>query len=152
MLIVMPFGHLVFSGDLSKNTDLMGTDLMGDVLPLVEKTYSLNGQRAMAGLSMGGAQTIEIGILHADQFPWLGVFSAGVRNDVWAGKLAATKARPKLLWVAMGKEDRGMEGNKRFLSILDQQNVKHEYLESSGGHTWMNWREYLTQFLPRLFR
>jgi enterochelin esterase family protein len=164
MIVVMPNGHVVIDPALrSHNTEKFSNDLLGDVIPLVERKYRAapgRDGRALAGLSMGGMQALEIGLENIDKFSHLGVFSAGVSNAAdfqkrHAEVLADTAKLNrdlKLFWIAIGKSDFLYKNNQTLLSELDTCNVRHTYRESEGGHTWTNWRLYLSEFAPRLFR
>ena len=169
MIVVMPAGHTpaVPGGapPAPGSPDAFARDLLGDVVPYVEQNYrTLPGreQRAIAGLSMGGQQTLNIGLPNLDKFSQLGVFSSG-----WFGQEgAATFARnheallsdPKLndrirlFWFATGKDDFVLPSTKAALALLDQHKVRYRYKETEGGHTWPNWRAYLNEFVPLLFR
>jgi enterochelin esterase-like enzyme len=165
MIIVMPDGHAVKSGERTKNTELFEADLIGDIIPLIEKTYRVKADRetrALAGLSMGGSQTLRISLNHADMFAYIGVFSSGVsatttdefkkRHEAVLAKGAEFTAQNRLFWVGMGKEDQGAANAKNMVDILKASGIQTTYHVSEGGHTWKNWRDYLAQFLPRLFR
>jgi enterochelin esterase family protein len=160
MIIVMPDGHAVPSGaqDRSANTRKFGEDLLGDILPLIERTYRVDARpemRALAGLSMGGSQALSIGLAHHNRFAWFGVFSAGVREDPQFEALkdpAAVNADLKLFWIGMGKDDAGLARAQALAALLSKSGIRHEYKETEGAHTWTVWRRYLREFLPRLFR
>ncbi|MBN3581793.1 esterase [Algoriphagus aestuarii] len=135
--------------------------LVEDVVPYIEKNYRAiknKDARALAGLSMGGAHTITASIEYPGTFGYIGVFSSGIfdANADMAElemKFAALKSsNVKKYWVGCGVDDFVMESNKRLLSILDKIDLDHEYYESAGGHTWANWREYLSIFAPMLFK
>ncbi|HEU4720898.1 MAG TPA: alpha/beta hydrolase-fold protein [Gemmatimonadaceae bacterium] len=165
MIVVMPAGHTPPSRGGTPAPDAFARDLMTDVVPYVERNYrTLPGRehRAIAGLSMGGQQTLNVGLTNLDKFSQLGVFSSG-----WFGQDgAATFARnnptlladPKLndrirlFWLATGKDDFVMPSTKASLAMLDQHKVRYSYKETEGGHTWPNWRAYLNEFAPLLFR
>lgn len=167
MIIVMPFGHTPDrpGGNILANTDF-GDDLIKDLIPYVEKNFRVidkPGSRAMAGLSMGGAHTLRYGLTHPEMFRYLGVFSMGLgmgnnQNDiadyVKANSEALAKASRdlKLFYYAMGKDDFLYGTVAPTRAMLDQQGIKHVYNESAGGHTWINWRRYLEDFVPRLFQ
>ncbi|SFU13499.1 enterochelin esterase [Algoriphagus locisalis] len=134
--------------------------LVKDVVPYIEKNYRVKADkenRALAGLSMGGAHTITASTEYPGTFGYIGVFSSGIfdANADMAElekKFTALKASGvSKYWVACGKDDFVMESNKRLLSILDKTGLEHEYHESEGGHTWANWRDYLVLFAPMLF-
>jgi enterochelin esterase-like enzyme len=168
MVIVMPDGHMpaaATEGEDPKEARARARasferDLLGDILPLVESNYRVyrdRGHRAIAGLSMGGMQSVHIGLKNLDKFAWLGVFSAGARGGE-AG-LAAVRADPKranellkLLWIGIGKEDFLLPSARELDKTLTELSVKHEYHETAGAHRWSVWRMYLPQFQSRLFR
>jgi enterochelin esterase-like enzyme len=167
MIIVMPFGHTPDrpGGNILANTDF-GDDLIKDLIPHIQKNFRTidnPGSRAMAGLSMGGAHTLRYGLTHPELFRYLGVFSMGlgvgnnaneVPDYVKANEAALKKASKdlKLFYYAMGKDDFLYATVAPTRGMLDQQGIKYVYHESGGGHTWINWRRYLEDFAPRLFR
>jgi enterochelin esterase-like enzyme len=169
MLIVMPYGRAlpdVYLGPASVGTapapTAFGADLLTDVIPYVEKNYRVSSKaddRALAGLSMGGGQTLQIGLTHLDTFHYLGAFSAGIRGqnveeqykDVFSDPAAANK-RLKVFYIACGKTDSLFPASKGLSDALDKAQVKHQFVESEEGHVWRNWRNYLADFAPRLFR
>lgn len=140
-----------------KYAGLFETSLVKDVIPYIEKNYRVKAtkdSRAIAGLSMGGMQTITASIEYPDVFGYIGVFSSGIFQpspDQEAKFVALKKAGFKKYWVACGKDDFVMESNKRLLDMLKKTDIKHEYFENEGGHTWANWRTYLSMFAPMLF-
>ena len=168
MIIVMPFGHTPDRPGVNMlaNTDF-GDDLIGNLIPYVEanfRTISDADHRAMAGLSMGGAHTLNFGVPRPDVFGEVGVFSMGLglgangpasiaafveRNS--AG-LAARAARPEPVYYAIGSDDFLYGAVAPTRAMFAEQGIADDYHESGGGHTWINWRRYLTDFLPRLFQ
>ncbi|EAZ83201.1 esterase [Algoriphagus machipongonensis] len=135
--------------------------LVEDVVPYIEKNYRViksKDGRALAGLSMGGAHTITASIEYPGTFGYIGVFSSGIfdANADMAEmemKFAALKSsNVQKYWVGCGVDDFVMESNKRLLSVLEKVDFEHEYYESEGGHTWANWRDYLSIFAPMLFK
>jgi len=155
MLIVMPNGSYPREAGHEKDFE---TDLMEVIAPLVEANYRVApgaSNRAMAGLSMGGFQTLEIGMRHLDGFAWLGVFSAGARDtygETHGKYLAEANAKLRLLWIGCGEEDFLIQSEKKLEALLTERQVKFTSHLSKGGHTWTNWRHYLGEFLPLLFR
>ncbi|WP_439474690.1 esterase [Algoriphagus formosus] len=134
--------------------------LVEDVLPYLEENYRVirdKDHRALAGLSMGGGHTITASINYPGTFGYIGVFSSGIFDanadmDEMEKKFQALKASGvNKYWVACGEDDFVMESNKRLLSILEKTGLEHEYFENEGGHTWANWRTYLSMFSPMLF-
>ncbi|HQG53771.1 MAG TPA: alpha/beta hydrolase-fold protein [Bacteroidales bacterium] len=142
--------------------------LVKDVVPFIEKNYrTLKGKdnRAIAGLSMGGAHTQTITNDNPGMFSYIGVFSMGLMNpgsrnqDVSAlekerdAKIEALKnSGYKLYWIGCGKDDFVYQSVINLRNFLDKHNFKYIYRESTGGHTWANWRIYLSEFAPLLFK
>lgn len=160
MIIVMPDGHPLPPGtvDMMEAFPLFEKDLLGDLIPFVEKNYRVIGDarhRALAGLSMGGYQTSFIGFNHPDQFAWLGCFSGVVPLDRVKAALDAPEklnAALKLLWIAVGRDDAlTRKGSEAMHDALGQHGIKHEFQITDGRHEWNVWRNYLAEFLPRLF-
>jgi len=167
MIVVMPFGHTPDrpGADMLNNNDF-GNDLLKDLMPYVEgrfRTINTPDARAMAGLSMGGAHTIRNGLTHPELFHSIGIFSMGLGMggdakqvaDYEAANDAALKRGAKefrLVYYAMGKDDflHGTVAPTR--AMLDKYGIRYTYNESPGGHTWINWRRYLNDFAPRLFK
>lgn len=172
MIVVMPNGSMPMppqtgmpnAGAMNRMRDLFTSELLKDVMPLVEKTYrTINkpDDRAVAGLSMGGFQTLDVTLSHPELFDYVGVFSSGFFGptiDEAETKYAKALNDPtfnqgkKLFWVSIGKDDFVMDANKKTLALLDKHNIKYQYKESEGGHTWINWRQYLNEFVPMLFK
>ena len=165
MIVVMPAGHTPPGQAGAAAPDAFARDLLGDVVPYVERNYrTLPGRehRAIAGLSMGGQQTLNIGLPNLDRFSHLGVFSSGWFGESGAATFARNNQtvlsdpkvndRIRLFWLATGKEDFVMPSTKAALALLDQHKIRYSYKETEGGHTWPNWRAYLNEFVPLLFR
>ena len=167
MLVVMPFGHTPDrpGADMLTNTDF-GNDLHTDLIPFIEANYRTKAERstrAMAGLSMGGAHTLNFGLPRSDRFAWVGVFSMGLIDSTVARRYEAQHAAAlrrgaagadafSLVYYAMGKDDFLYRTVAPTRAVMDRAGMKYVYNESGGGHTWMNWRDYLADFAPRLFR
>lgn len=166
MIVVMPFGHTPdrAGGNMLANTDF-GDDLVKDLIPFVDgnfRTLADQPNRAMAGLSMGGAHTLRFGLTRPDLFDHVGIFSMGlgVNNpaDVAQYEQANDAALKKaaqdmdLVYYAMGKDDFLYASVAPTRAMLDRYRIAHTYNETGGGHTWINWRRYLADFAPRLFR
>lgn len=192
MIVVMPNGSITLPGvpnplgggrqgatpealvarmaAINKLHDAFVSDLLTGIIPSMESTYRVltdRENRAIAGLSMGGAETLRAAPSHLDKFAWIGVFSMGLQEGADAGVNSEfvehnadffadpekTNQQVKLFWVAAGKDDRVVgDGPKRLSDTLKAHNIRHEYHESDGGHTWINWRLYLRDFAQRLFR
>jgi enterochelin esterase family protein len=136
-----------------------------DIVNFVEGAYRVKADkahRAIAGLSMGGFHTIHISRYHPNTFDYIGPFSAAVmpRDDVsspvYAGLDETLKAQKengyKLYWIACGKTDFLHQANLDFMAKLDEIGMEYTYRESEGGHIWKNWRVYLSEFAPMLFK
>jgi enterochelin esterase-like enzyme len=165
MIVVMMDGHTVLPGDgrggsgRDENTELFERDLLEDVIPLVERTYHVKhgaANRAIVGLSMGGGQSLAIGLNHTDEFAWVGAFSASPPSNEAIGSALShpdvTNKRLKLLYIAIGKDDSRLDRNKRFVASLDEHGIRHEWRLTEGNHSWPVWRDYLIDFAPKLFR
>jgi enterochelin esterase family protein len=142
--------------------------LVKDVVPFIEKNYrTLTGKdnRAIAGLSMGGGHTQTITNDNPGMFGYIGVFSMGIMGSRQQGADAERieKERDakieklknsgyKLYWIACGKDDFVYQSAVTLRNTLDKHNFKYVYRESTGGHTWANWRIYLSEFAPMLFK
>jgi len=137
-------------------------DAVEDVVPYIDKNYrtaSGADNRAIAGMSMGGNQTLAIGLNNLDAFHYLGAFSAVIFNPTIEkdyalafADVAATNKKLKVFYVYCGDADMLFASNKSFHELLDQKKIKHTFVESKEGHVWRNWRDYLVDFAPRLFR
>lgn len=139
-----------------------------DVVKFIEKTYRVKkdkAHRAIAGLSMGGCHSLFISINYPDLFDYVGLFSAAVdrqqNNQEGYPNIYADRNQkidrlfskhPKLFWMGIGKTDFLMQSNNDLRAYLDSKNHKYTYLETEGGHIWRNWRIYLTEFTPLLFK
>ena len=169
MIIVMPKGHAYKLGatptpDVPVATAFRASvfkeDLLETIIPLVEKRFRVNTDqpsRAIMGLSMGGAQSFSIGLGNLDRFSHVGLFSAGGSSspEVLA-KLtadpASANAKLKLLWIGCGRLDRGFAGVEKLNAELTKAGIRHTFRPSDGAHVWPNWRDYLVETLPQLFR
>lgn len=165
-VIVMPYGHprpiprAERKDYFAENTAAMERLVTGELLPFVERNYHVGttpAERAIVGLSMGGGHALAIGLGHPGLFRWVGAFSAAVPTvDPLVFFPSAARAddpqRPSLLWVAIGRDDFLLQPNEAFRSWLTRHDVKFTYTLSDGGHEWTNWRDYLAEFLPLLFR
>jgi len=181
MIVVMPNGSMPRPANMPRFTpgttptpefmaameaaqDRFRNELLKDVVPFVEKNYRvLTGQdnRALAGLSMGGGQTLRVLTNNPDQFAYVGVWSAGVRRiEDFEKRNAAFLDNPdkvnrlvKVLSISVGNKDTlAFEGSKALADLLNKRGIKNELSVSAGGHTWINWRHYLSEFAPRLFQ
>jgi enterochelin esterase-like enzyme len=201
MIVVMPAGHQpataavgapAASGPVSPGPPSVNPftqEFVADVMPYVERHYRTipdRAHRAIAGLSMGGSQTLDIAFRHLADFAYIGVFSSGATLGggraapppalgvpATATTLPAAAATPRpdweavhladldnarlkkgtrLVWLATGVDDRLMQNTRTTVELLRKHGFTPEFKESAGGHTWLNWRDYLVEFTPRLFK
>jgi enterochelin esterase-like enzyme len=169
MLVVMMDGNMSgggIAGFGEKSLQLFERELKEAVMPVVEKNYRIakgSSNTALAGLSMGGLQTLYAGLRNTEMFAYLGVFSSGW----WANQPALSSPQYEFMksnastinnnlksfWIAMGgKEDIAYANCKIMLSKFDEMNIKYQYSEYPGGHTWPVWRNNLYHFAQLLFK
>lgn len=174
MIVVMPFGYATRPGEPTPKPNAtpderraaagaFQKDLLDDVIPFIDSHYPTiadRDHRALAGLSMGGGQTMRIGPTHSDTFAYLGVFSAGLPRAGGAeGDPLASypepdvlNARLKLFWVSIGDKDRGLENAKRLDQALTDKKIHHLWHQDTGAHEWPVWKNDLYLFAQLLFR
>jgi len=161
MIIVMTDGHAVPNTPemRGRNTETFSRDLLGDVMPLIESSYRVKNDRmnrAIIGLSMGGGQSLTIGLNHPELFAWVGGMSSSVNapEQTFATALAdakTTNSKYKLLWIAIGKDDFLLKANQSFDELLTAKGIKHTFKLTEGNHSWPVWRRYLVDFAPLIF-
>lgn len=174
MVVVMPAGHTgPFSFGRGSMSGEFEPDFVSDILPTVEKQYRVHtdrANRAIAGLSMGGAHTLNIGVPHLEKFAYLGVYSSGIFGIVQRPGAPAPlgpsfeekhkailddaklKEGLKLFWFATGKDDFLVETTRKTVEMFKGHKFDVVYKETDGAHTWDKWRDYLNEFAPQLFR
>ena len=188
MIVVMPAGHQpaapgVRPGFASPEAAFASTvnrftlEFLNDVMPYVEGHYRVladRPHRAIAGLSMGGMQTLDIAFRELGKFAYIGVYSSGAVLGGGRGAAAGTAATPpppdwaavhaadlgnaalkkgtRLLWLATGVDDRLIANTRATVEILQKHGFQPDFKETPGAHTWLVWRDYLQQFVPRLFK
>ena len=176
MVVVMTAGHTgAFNfGGPRPAVDEFEQDFLNDVLPYIEKNYRVHtdrANRAMAGLSMGGGQTLNIGIPNLEKFAYLGVFSSGIFGITGRGPDgnppqgpsfeeqhlailddAELKSGLKLFWFATGKDDFLVDTSRATVEMFKKHGFDVTYTETEGAHTWIVWRDYLRGFSEQLFR
>ena len=169
MLVIMPdgnFGSGGIAGFGEQALRTFETELKQSLIPFVEKSYRAetgNGNRALAGLSMGGLQTLYAGMKNTNMFGYLGVFSSGwfanrpelsnPQYDFMKANATTINSDLKSFWIAMGgKEDIAYNNCKIMLAKFDEMGVKYSYSEYPGGHTWPVWRNNLYNFAQLLFK
>ena len=173
MVVVMPHGHTGAFGFGGRSSSDFEKEFVTDIMPTAEKRYRVRTDRpnrAIAGLSMGGAQTLNIGFGNLDKFAYLGVYSSGVfgitgerggraadepsweeRNKEALGD-AKLKEGLKLVWFATGKNDFLLRTSQATVEMLKKHKFDVVYKETEGAHTWIVWRQYLNEFAPQLFQ
>jgi enterochelin esterase family protein len=161
MIVVMPYGHtpnITSDRTRPRNWKSFESDLIGDVIPFVEKNYrTQNGSehRAIVGLSMGGGQSLRSGLGHSEMFGWIGAFSSsapsGEELDTLLARPEKLNEKLRLLWIGCGRKDFLFEANQKLLAALDAKAIRHTAHITDGGHEWPLWRHYLNEVLPRLF-
>lgn len=174
MVVVMPHGHTgPFGSGRGSMSGEFEPDFNQDIRPLVEKRYRVHTDRAnqaIAGLSMGGAHALNIGIPNLAHYAYIGVFSSGIFGivqrpgapapqgptfeDKYRSILddAALKPGLKLFWFATGKDDFLVETSRKTVEMFKTHRFDVVYKETAGAHTWDKWREYLNEFAPQLFQ
>ena len=176
MVVVMPAGHtskdFSMGGGIGRAVDEFSEDFVNDIMPYVETHYRVlkdRESRAIAGLSMGGMQTLNITMSDLGKYSYIGVFSSGVfrmppgspaqsSSPDWEQQHLSMldnrdlKKGLELLWFATGSEDFLIETTRSTVEMLKKHGFSPVYKETGGGHTWANWRDYLNEFAPQLFQ
>ncbi len=172
MIVVMPLGYGTMEiiragwGGLGNHPEVREQNLtkfrqalLTEVMPKVEGEYRVaadRNSRAIAGLSMGGAESLLTGLTNLDKFAWVGSFSAGGLPEPieknFPGLDSKANQQLKLLWIACGTEDRLITANRNVREWLKTKGINHVDIETPGMHTWMVWRRNLSEFAPLLFR
>ncbi|MDB6138339.1 MAG: putative esterase [Verrucomicrobiaceae bacterium] len=169
MIAVMPDGHTAppmprdapgAAEARAKNQGNFERDLLEDVIPYVEGHFRIQadrGSRAIIGLSMGGNQSLLIGLNRLDLFAWVGGMSSAVREPdtqlaPFFANAGTANEKLKLLWFGVGKDDFLLKDNQTLDAKLTEKQVKHTFVESAGAHAWPVWRRYLAEFAPLVFR
>lgn len=178
MIVVMPNGNVSQQASPGNSAEGFSTPQMRlpntmdgemersfrDVIEFVENNYRVKTEkssRAIAGLSMGGFHSLHISRHLPDTFGYIGLFSPAIyppeeaTSEVYENMNGTLEQQYEngyeLYWIAIGKTDFLFDQVKTYRSTLDSLQIPYEYVESEGGHTWKNWRDYMTVFVPRLF-
>jgi enterochelin esterase family protein len=181
MLVVMPNGSLPHPANLPPATPgatptpeiraareaaqgQFADELLKEVIPTIEKTFRVKAapsERALAGLSMGGGQTLRVLTTSPDRFAYFGVWSAALfggsadewetRNEPFLRAADKVNRTVKHLEICVGDKDSLAAGSKALAEVLEKRGIRHEFHISGGAHTWINWRHYLCGFAPKLF-
>ena len=192
MIVVMPAGHQPARPGAAPGPAASGPpppvpappainpftlEFVDDIMPYAERHYRVltdRQNRAIAGLSMGGSQTLDIAFRHLAKFAYIGVFSSGAALGGGRGAAAGSTPAPpppdwetvhladlgnaslkkgtRLLWLATGTDDRLIANTRTTVELLKKHGFQPEFAETPGAHTWLVWRDYLRRFAPRLFR
>jgi enterochelin esterase-like enzyme len=171
MIVVMPLGYgtmeVVRAGwggvrraDVwQENLDKFRPTLLDEVMPQVEKAYRTlptAKARAIAGLSMGGAESLLVGLNARDRFAWVGAFSSGGLGTNFASQFPAldekANSQLRLLWLGCGEQDGLLSANQKLSDWLDSKGVRHAWVHTPGQHSFRVWRRYLAQYAPLLFQ
>jgi enterochelin esterase-like enzyme len=170
MIVVMPLGYgapaMLQGWNVWSKADLVSRNftkfreaLLNEVIPAVESQYHVEKDRksrAIAGLSMGGSESLLTGLNTLDKFAWIGAFSSGGLPEPFDADFPSLDAKAnqqlRLLWIACGTEDRLIELNRSFRQWLASKNIQHVDIETPGAHTWMVWRRNLATFAGLIFK
>jgi enterochelin esterase family protein len=183
MIVVMPNGSLPpprdmparpapgeapspeFRAAMEARQNRFTDELLKEVVPVVEKTYRVKAgpeSRALAGLSMGGGQTLRVLTTNPDRFAYVAVWSAGLfggnaeewekRNATFLSAADTVNSSVKRLEIVVGDQDFALSGSRALAGVLKKRDIQHDLRITGGGHTWINWRHYLGELAPRLFR
>ncbi len=171
MLLVMPLGYgstKVIAGGWAGLRDMriwrdsnekFRDILLTEVIPQVEKMYPVSTDRdarAVAGLSMGGTQSLLTGLNALDRFAWIGAFSSGGLESDFAGQYPtvdeSVNTRLHLLWISCGREDGLLGANQKLVNWLRSKGVTPKWVQTAGGHSFMVWRRNLIEFASLLFQ
>ena len=165
MIVVMPNGRAQKNDRATGNVFAAAPafaafeqDLLKDVIPAVESRYSVQADRehrALAGLSMGGGQSLNFGLTHLDTFAWIGGFSSAPNTkspEELVPDPAKAKTQLKLLWLSCGNKDGLIRISQRMQRHLKENGVPHIWNVDSHGHDPTHWRNNLYYFCQRLFQ
>lgn len=176
MIVVMPWGHATpyrapgaggvggpggAGGGPNANTVLFGRYLLEDLIPTVDKTfrvYTDREHRALVGLSMGGEQSLSIGLNHPELFATVDAFSPSIPRDpetqfkTLLDGGAQSNAKIKLLWIGCGKQEPRFGSNEQFVKLLADHQISSKFVGLDGLHNYTLWRKFLAEMSPLMFR
>jgi enterochelin esterase-like enzyme len=168
MMVVMPYGNTLTgtpdptSMKAAEMYQVFNDDLVGSIMPFVESNYRIfpnREKRAIAGFSRGGGQSLFAGFSNIDKFAWIGSYSAYLTPEVFEKYFSKLYAKPdvtnkqlKLLWLGVGNEDFLYKSAVTFIDLLKEKKIEQKNLITTGGHTWMNARHYLTETVQLFFK
>ena len=166
MIVVLPNGRAMlndraegdpFAPDKIDAFETFESDLLYDLIPYIEGNYSVltdRMHRAIAGLSMGGGQSLNIGLNNLDRFAWIGAFSPAPNTKLPEQLLPEPKKAAellRLLWLSCGDQDSLKNVSDRTHAYLSQYSVPHIWVEENGDHDWPVWKNGLLQFSKLIF-
>lgn len=166
MIVVLPNGRAmpddraegdIFAPDKVQAFETFEPDLLHDLIPYIEANYSVltdRKNRAIAGLSMGGGQSLNIGLNHLDRFAWIGAFSPAPNTklpELLLPEPDKAADQLSLLWLSCGDKDRLKDISDRTHAYLLQHSVPHIWVEEDGDHDWPVWKNGLYQFSKLIF-
>ncbi len=165
MIVVMDCGYAPMPGKTPGETlEMFEQVMIDDLMPIIDagyRTLTDRQQRAIAGLSRGSGQAVQIGLTHLDRFAWIGAFSSGALRDLDVAKayggvfndVARFNSRVRLLWLSAGTAEAHYTWVKPLHDKLLGMGIKNEFYTSQGtAHEWQTWRRSLHEFAPLLFR
>jgi enterochelin esterase-like enzyme len=171
MIVVMPLGygapavleggwtHVNRTGLMQQNFEKFRDALLQEIIPIVQKEYRVKtdrDSRAIAGLSMGGAETLYVGLNNLDKFAYIGAFSSGGLNQDYAKTFpnldASANSKLRVLWMSVGKQDHLLVPNQKFRDWLQGKGIHVQWVETQGAHWWPVWRGNLVALAPQLFQ
>ena len=167
MIVVMPNGRAmkddratgnVMAADKVAAFAAFEADLLKELIPFVEAKYSAStnrGDRAIAGLSMGGGQSLNFGLGNLDKFAWIGAFSAAPNTKEPAALIPdveAFKKNVKLLWISCGAQDGLLNFSKTTHDYLQEKRLTHGYLIEPGQHDFPFWKRSLYRYSQLIFK
>lgn len=167
MIVVFPNGRAmpndraegdIFDAEKIKAFETFEFDLLHDLIPFIESNYSVETgreNRALAGLSMGGGQSLNIGLNHLDRFAWIGAFSPAPNTkspEILVPNPGDTTSLLRLLWISCGDQDHLISNSERIHTYLRENDVPHIWYKEPGGHDWPVWKNDLHLFSQLLFQ
>jgi enterochelin esterase family protein len=167
MVVVLPSGYGTMEmitgyprrlgdADLNRrNLELFRETLLREVIPQTEKEYRVatdQGHRAIAGLSMGGTESLCVGLNAPERFGWIGAFSAGGVGTNLAAVSEKAARQMRLVWMSCGTNDSLWKTNRYLSDWLTSKGVRHTWVETAGAHTYQVWRRDFAEFAPQLFQ
>ncbi|WP_169746992.1 alpha/beta hydrolase-fold protein [Edaphobacter aggregans] len=148
MILVMPLGY--------GSVDIVSQTLLAEVLPEVESEYRVSknrNDRAIAGLSLGAMESLNISFHNPQLFAWVGSFSAGdMLHSTHPLPMNLKQTQFRLLWISCGSDDALFETNRQLIALLAEKKFPVTAVQITGAHTWMVWHDNLIHFAPLLFQ